>query len=241
MKKNLNLTLMFLAFALIACQKDVLRSDNAEENFPSKSNAGSTNGKDIPLRITVEGVGGDATEYKIKADTKGAYVDGLDNVKAVIDQYGRFIFSTNTSTNYRNAALRRLFFYYDNPEAGYATYTHTSDGSKGRYYFSSDDGVVNGETKKISDMITDEVMCLAVGGSYYETLNTQSWAINFNRGIEANNGLASWIITCKATGSLWEVEPGNCGGSANTLAALKIDQAVRGRYYMPFKFILEKK
>jgi hypothetical protein len=249
---------ILLLISLTACQKFTISDQQSENNTNiSSSNLRSGSLPVISLKVTVSEADASGIAYNITSDGKGDYLNGVDYVQAVLDQYGTFAFNTfNPAMRDKQAVAKRWVTYnFNNPVDPGNTYRPDPSNSK-NYHFST-----GGSTYGTNPVIplqnlgvngNPSTECIYMGNGLGNS--TTGWRVSFRKGCEssATSPTAFAVVTrtrVKATDGVdeWVIQPlGSCSPEANNnVAALRIDDgtsctvSLKGYYYLPFYFTLK--
>jgi hypothetical protein len=249
MKKNLFLHAskaiagaFVLSLAFTACQKDTIREETSEEILLS-SKGSKTSLSPVSLQVTIDNFEG----AKITSDGS-AYINGQQNVKAVIDENGHFLFNTQLSSTY---PVLRSFNYSFSSQLDGSPYTTTVDGSKVANLNS-----IKASSKCIAwvpfqNMTVGESgkQFLGLGGGFIGAYGKQHF-ISFHRSAEEyETSKTAYAQVIRISNDVWEITPvGLCFPSQiQDVAFLRSGSGTRqdptvlhGNYQMPFKFTLSR-
>ncbi len=243
---NLIMSALIFTFVGVSCQKNPVQpSDDSTGsldliNARSKSSASL---QTVSLKVTVNNTGN-----KITNDGAADYTNGTQNVQAIIDQYGNFIFNTQASSHPRSSTVYRGFNYnFSQPLTGYTVQNITVDHKK----------VANFNMIK-SNLSTDPFIplqnlgingnpateCVTLGGGFSSA--TTDYRVSFHRGAEDVSTTASSLVLVtrtkvKATNGTdeWTITPSGCSGNQNIGALRSGDgSTLIGYYSLPFSFTL---
>lgn len=194
---------------------------------------------------------------RITSDPAGDYLDGVDYVKAVLDQYGQFIFDTNNS---RNPAKRYIDLHFTRLYKAVTGDAPPPDPKRNFHFATIKSKFATVDHIKIQEMALNTPQCLALG-SGYGILNEPklSARLSFHRGYEDTDTSPTAYAVVTRTGSIestgtdtWTIAPGGADGTCRnvSLVAKSGDVgAVRngdgtlvyGYYHLPFIFTLTRK
>lgn len=239
---TLIMSALLMTFVIVSCKKnttDTILAPNSEEVARGLS-AKSNSLPQVSLKVTVN----DATGYNITSDGGGEYINGTQNVQAVIDQYGTFVFNTNSATNPNTKAIRWVIYNFNNPVDPANTY-RPSPSITNNYHFSTGGSsfgtnpFIPLQNLGVNGNPTSE--CIYMGNGIYNS--TTAWKVSFHKGLEdvANSPTAFAVVT-RVNLTQWTITPrGACSPIAN-VAALRnnADNFLYGYYNIPFSFTLTK-
>jgi len=197
----------------------------------------------VSLTVTVSNVDGLGTSYGIQDDGKGAYVDGSQDVQAVLDNSGTFAF--NTETGMHRNAIRYVSYDFNHPVDPANTYRPTPSNLR-NYHFSTG-------ASQYSPMVPIQNLgvngnpsseCIYMGNSFANA--TASWRVSFHKGLEdVSNGPTAFAVVTRTSVSpaVWTIAPsGPCSPVSNVAALRSGDGSVLFGYYnLPFYFTLKAK
>jgi hypothetical protein len=203
----------------------------------------------VSLTVTVSNVDGVGNSYAIQNDGNGTYVDGTQDVQAVLDNNGTFAFNTETGTH-RNA-IRYVSYNFNNPVDPANTYRPTPSNLR-NYHFSTGASqyspMIPIQNLGVSGNPTSE--CIYMGNSFASgtslTDPTTSWRVSFHKGLEdVSNGPTAFAVVTRTsvTPAVWTIAPsGACSLVSNVSALRSGDGSVLYGYYnLPFLFTLKAK
>jgi len=243
---TLVMSILFLVFLTISCTKKTTELVQPSEEFvTAKGGGGSPNSLSIvSLRVTIN----DAAGNNITSDNQGEYVNGIDYVQAIIDQYGTFAFNTfSPSQKIRNAVVKRWVNYnFNNPVDPGNTYRPSPEQSQ-NYHFSTGGSsfgtnpFIPLQNLGVNGNPTSE--CIYMGNGIYNSAT--AWRVSFHKGQEdvANSPTAFAVVTrTSISPAEWTITPigGSCTSNSN-VASLRNDATseLYGYYYIPFFFTLK--
>lgn len=260
MKKNLFknafkliMSALLLPFVITSCQKntsDVVLSANSSEITSANLRANAL--PTISLKVTVSNYDANGNAYNIQndGDGKGDYVNGVDYVQAVIDQYGTFAFNTFAS-NPKTVAKRWVNYNFNNPVDPANTYRPSPSITK-NYHFSTGSTTFGTQPfiplQNLGVNGNPATECIYMGNGIYNS--STGWRVSFHKGYEdvSNSPTAFAVVTrTSISPAVWTITPiGTCSPSANSnVAALrsgsgtvKDPEVLHGYYYIPFFFTL---
>jgi hypothetical protein len=186
----------------------------------------------IGLSVQVD----DSDGYLVRSDNGGPYINGVDNVSAVLRASGGLVFDTGTIL----PAVRGMVSQYTNPLAGSSAYSLLLQPGA-HYYWQS----LSGAGIAIQELQVAASMCMSAyfksddGLEFYSTL--------FQSGIEGSAGpTGKWLVT-RISANTWTVENSPvCAGDVVNLRHqlppkrknVAPDWETIGYYHLPFKLIL---
>ena len=250
-----------LALAALAgaCAQDAT-TPVAPESALMANKPGTTSA--VSLTVTIASTCPTTDPYapcRIKGDDQGAYTDGVQNVKAVLDQYGNFIFDTNNS---RSSAIR---FIKHDFSARHADTLGTADGApkpdttRGFYFSMVKSQLSTGKVHLQSmpygaDAGGHDKQCVAFSSGYSLPNSKLTARLSFHRGHEDNEkSPTAYGVVHRVDVNTWTIKPGkgwdcpnvDAANRAQTddVAAVRNDDgsALYGYYHLPFIFTLKRK
>lgn len=253
MKKNLLtqlsktiMTALLFAFAFTSCENETVQPEGNSIDAFSKASARPNSLATVSLKVTVHSMDASGNTYNIQNDGKGDYLNGVDNVQAVLDAAGTFAFNTKSST--KIAAVRWVSYNFNNPVDPANAYRPSPSNSK-NYHFSTGkslfgtDPFIPLQNLGVNGNISSE--CIYMGNGIYNA--TTNWRVSFHKGYEdtATGSTAYAVVTrtkVKATDGVdeWTITPvGTCSANSN-VAALRSGDGITlyGYYNIPFFFTL---
>lgn len=198
----------------------------------------------VSLTVTVSNVDSLGNPYGITNDGQGAYVDGTQNVQAVLDQYGTFAF--NTFTGNHGSATRWLNYDFTHPVDPSNTFQPVQDHTQ-NYHFST-----GGTTFSPSVPLqylgingNPSSQCMYMGNGFVAAART-SYRVSYHKGNEdtQNSPTAFSVFTrVSVSPAVWTVTPvGSCSPNSNVAALRSGDGTILYGYYtIPFFFTLTAK
>jgi hypothetical protein len=243
-------TLLLIAFTGISCKKTVVQPvvDNNSNEITSANLRKSNTYTEVLLSVTLSNNYSDGTACNIQSDANGPYVNGSQNVSAVIDQYGNFLFNTQASSNPRSSTVLRWFNYnFSQPLSGYSAQNINVDHTKmGNFNMIKSNlstlPFIPLQNLGINGNPTTE--CVTLGGGFSST--TTDYRVSFHRGAEDVSTSASSLVFVTRTKvkvpdgiDEWTITPAGCSGNQNVGALRTGDgSTLIGYYSLPFYFTL---
>jgi hypothetical protein len=159
------------------------------------------------------------TDDHIRSDAGGAYLDGVDGVRCIIDLLDDFILQLHYNGK-KNAPRRELFFDFNDPVPGSI--------NRGTFF---EDAFLN----------VDSIGTLAVGESRsaHAQFNTQIGLLRFN---PSSYPGTSYVLVTRTSATTWEiVASAATGGDVAALVQQSKGNSFRllGNYHMPFKITVQ--
>lgn len=253
MKKNLLTQLsktmmaaLLLAFAFTSCENETIQPDGNSTDAFSKASARPNSLATVSLKVTVHRTDASGNTYNILDDGKGDYLNGIDNVQAVLDAAGTFAFNTKSST--RKAAVRWVSYNFNNPVDPTNAYRPSPSNSE-NYHFSTGKSLYGTnpfiplQNLGVNGNISSE--CIYMGNGIKNSAT--NWNVSFHRGNEdtANSPTAFAVVTrtkVKAIDGVdeWTITPiGACSANSNVAALRDTNGTILYGYYnIPFFFTL---
>lgn len=242
------------ALAVGACSEQIqtaLEPDQAV--FAKAAGGGGSTVPSVSLKVAIAAVCPAATDAvcRIRSDKDEAYRDGEQNVKAVFDSYGNFIFDTNTS---RTSAIRHIVHDFSRRygTAGTTAGAPEPDNTRNFHFATMKSQLTNGKVD-IQTMDVLSTQCLALGSGYTLKSNSKLTArLSFHRGQEDNVASPTAYAVFRRTGAdTWTMTPDRTcpnvplGNEAKNddVGAVRNDDgtALHGYYHLPFIFTLTRK
>ena len=229
----------------VACSTEPPIAPTRSSIAASAANAGRTPTlSPISLVVTVDDADASGNAYGIQSDGQGTYTDGVQNVQAVIDQYGSFAFNTfNTTPSRKNPAATRWVHYdFNHPVDPSNTYRPTPSDAN-NYHFSTGASTFSPwvalQNLGVGDNPSSQCGYMGNGISN----STTAWRVSYHKGQEniADSPTAFAVFTrVSVSPAVWTVEAvGSCTGNSNvaSLRNASTDE-LYGYYYIPFHFTL---
>jgi hypothetical protein len=197
----------------------------------------------VSLSVTVSNDDGLGSAYGIQNDGKGAYVDGIQDVQAVLDNSGTFAFNTEVRTN-RNA-VRWVAYNFNNPVDPSNTYRPNPSNLE-NYHFSTGPSQYSPfiaiQNLGVNGNPSSE--CVYMGNTVANA--TTQWRVSFHKGVEdVSNGTTAFAVVTRTSVSpaVWTIAPsGACSPVSNVASLRSGDSSVLYGYYnLPFLFTLRAK
>lgn len=197
----------------------------------------------VSLTVTISNSDGTGGAYGIQNDGKGAYVDGSQDVQAVLDNSGTFAFNTEIRTH-RNA-VRWVTYNFNHPVDPSNTYRPNPSNLE-NYHFSTGPSQYSPfipiQNLGVNGNSSSE--CIYMGNSIANA--TTSWRVSFHKGLEdVSNGSTSFAVVTRTSLSpaVWTITPaGSCSPVSNIASLRSGDSSVLYGYYnVPFLFTLTAK
>jgi hypothetical protein len=197
----------------------------------------------VSLSVTVSDKDAAGNSFNIQSDGKGSYVDGLQDVQAVLDNNGTFAFNTTT----RRTATRWVNYNFNNPVDPSNTY-RPSPSNLANYHFATRASAFGSSVPiqylGVNGNPTSE--CISMGNGMADASSpspsTHSWAVSFHYGKEdvASTPTAYAVVTrTSVTPAVWTITPsGACSPNANVASLRSDDGVLHGYYLLPFYFTL---
>lgn len=236
---------LLLLFVITSCQKntsDVVSPKTSTDDMSANLRANTL--PTISLRITVSNFDANGVAYNIQNDGKGDYVNGVDYVQAVVDQYGTFAFNTIAANNTKTIGRRWVSYNFNNPVDGANTY-RPSPSNSNNYHFST--GGTSFGTQPFIPLQNlgvngnPSTECIYMGNGIANS--TTNWRVSFHKGYEdvANSPTAFAVVTrTNISPAVWTITPvGACSPNSNVASLRSGDGTyLYGYYYIPFLFTL---
>lgn len=235
-----------LLLTFTSCKKNpavVVLSVNASEVTSANLRANSL--PTISLRVTVSNFDPNGNAYNIQNDGKGDYVNGVDYVQAILDQFGTFAFNTLSTSKPNIAAARWVVYNFNNPVDASNNY-RPSPSSSQNYHFSTGSTTFGTQPyiplQNLGVNGNPTTECIYMGNGIYNS--TTGWRVSFHKGYEdvANSATSFAVVTrTSIIPAVWTITPvGICSPNSNVAALRSQDGTVLfGYYYIPFFFTLK--
>ena len=236
---GLFLTALLLVFSFTSCKKQATDLRQSTEESASAKASLSTALPTYSLKVTVDNSSGN----KITSDGLGDYTNGSQNVQAIIDKYGNFIFTTNTITT--RTPSRTLNFDFSNVINQFSTppATNTSKSYTLETLASTVSGIPFTPLQNLGINGNPTTECVSFRGRGV-TNNTIEWRTTFHAGFEdrIDNTTAFGLVT-RINATQWTITAlGNCASAIPNKAALRSGnaQTLYGYYNLPVSLTLTK-
>jgi len=197
----------------------------------------------VSLTVTVSNADDFGAPYAIQNDGGGAYIDGTQDVQAVLDNNGTFAF--NTETGMHRDATRYVSYNFNNPVDPSNTYRPNPSNLK-NYHFSTGASAYspNIPIQNLGVSGNPSTECIYMGNSFANA--TASWRVSFHKALEdVSNGSTAFAVVTRTSVSpaVWTIAPsGPCSPVSNVAALRSGDGSVLFGYYnLPFYFTLKAK
>jgi len=196
----------------------------------------------VSLTVTVANDDGAGSSYDIQNDGKGAYVDGSQDVQAILDGSGTFAFNTEARNR---KATRWVTYNFNHPVDPSNTYRPNPSNLE-NYHFSTGPSQYSPfipiQNLGVNGNASSE--CVYMGNSIANA--TTSWRVSFHKGLEdVSNGATAFAVVTRTSVSpaVWTITPaGSCSPVSNVASLRSGDSSVLyGYYYLPFVFTLTAK
>ena len=249
-------TLLYSSSLALAALVGACAQDSTTPVAPDSALLANRPGTTDPVSLVVAiaadcpGVATDAV-CRINSDDKGSYTDGVDNVKAVLDQYGNFIFDTNNS---RKSAIRYIVHDFSRLFREGTGPAPAPDPKRNFHFATIKSKFATGDHIMIQRMGVNEKQCLALGSGYGLLSDPKlSARLSFHRGQEDNNTSPTAYAVVTRTGeNTWTMAPGGADGTCRNVSlaaqngdvgAVRNDDGTQlyGYYHLPFIFTLTRK
>lgn len=242
MTRRMGLVLGLLAAGMVGCNE----SQSANRIVGVGTDLLDSKGAVTPvsLTVTVSNLDSVGNPYGITNDGQGAYVDGVQNVGADLDQYGTFAFNTFTAN--RGSATRWVNYDFSHPVDPGNTFRPAQDHTQ-IYHFSTG-GTTFSPWIPIQNLGINgnpSTECGYMGNSFSASRST-AYRVSYHKGNEATQSspTAFAVFTrISVSPAVWTVTPvGSCSPNSN-VAALRSDDGtvLYGYYTIPFFFTLTAK
>ena len=234
---KLIMSALLLPFVITSCKKntaDVVLSNS--NDVTSSAQARQTGLAEVSLKVTVN------AGNNITSDGKGVYINGTQNVRAIIDGLGNFLFSTQAS-NSKTAVVRWVNYNFDQPFSGYLPLNLTVDHTKPCDFAMIKSNLPGYSFTPLQNLGANQSECVTLFGSFSSI--TSNYRVSFHRGQEdvSTSPTAFALVTRTSINpAVWTITPiGTCSPKSNAnVAALRSDDGtvLYGYYYLPFFFTL---
>jgi hypothetical protein len=198
----------------------------------------------VSLIVTVSNVDGLGNAYGIQNDGQGTYVDGSQNVQAILDGSGTFAFNTFNANH--GSATRWITYDFTHPVDPTNTFNPPQD------HLLNDHFSTGGTT--FSPYVAIQYLgvngnpsteCGYMGNGFFTNSST-TYRVSFHKGYEdtQNSPTAFAVFTrTSVSPAVWTVQPvGSCSPNSNVASLRSGDGTVLYGYYtIPFFFTLTAK
>lgn len=195
----------------------------------------------VALRVTVEPIDSAGNQCRICSDGGGEYVDGVDAVRATLDQYGNFIVDFGRT----NHEVRELTFDYSQPVDPANSYP-TPAVQRGSY-LSTVDG---NPSLFLQNLPIGSEACVGLQISF-EDGDDLFHANRFRRYV-SDTSESSFLVVTRMDANTWEAEPKpatcNTGAATPYVGTLATSPAIigepytnRGDFHLNFKMTLRRR
>jgi len=242
-------TLWLFASFLTGCikqsQPDITRQPTVVE-FGSKPSGLQQVALTVVLKSTIDNTS--MVQSKINSENGQPYTDGLENVQAIIDQNGNFVFSTNISKS--NLAIR--YVVYDLSDPVDPTNTYVPAFGRGyynqyNYVFTTGNSQYGSAFIPLQNLSIDKSECLAmtcnVNGDGVNSIFKYTIRFHATKD-DLSTSPTAFVIVTRIADNEWKIEPASCG-TANDIGALWTgdtrNEIPKGYFHLPFSFKLTKR
>jgi hypothetical protein len=198
----------------------------------------------VPLSITVSNTDTTGNPSGITNDGQGAYVNGTQNVEAVLDSAGTLVFNTFAAN--RGAATRWVNYDFSRPVDALNLFRPPQDHTQ-NYHFSTGASGFS-PFVPIQYLGTPGYPTSECGymGNGFQAIGSTTYRVSFHKGYEdtASSPTAFAVFArVSLTPAVWTVQPaGSCSPSSNIAALRSGDGTVlHGYYTMSFLLTLTAK
>ena len=234
------ITVLLASHWLTSCKKQTteLATPVANEEIASAKTGGNPNTLHaVSLRVTSS----DAAGNNITSDGKGDYIDGIDLVQAVIDQYGTVALNTLNSNSPKTVAKRWVVYNFNNPVDPNNAYRPAPDNLHNYHFSTGSSRYGTNPFIPLQNLSLNASECIYMGNSVSNS--TITWRVSFHKGNENTpTSPAAFAVVTRINATQWTIAPiGSCSPNSN-VAALRNDDGsiLYGYYNMPFFFTLTK-
>ena len=253
MKKQSYFLAMLMGILFMACQKqtqsDISTANNTSHDNLRSTSLRSTSLSAISLNVIINNytdASANGVLCMIKSENGQQYVDGVDYVKAVIDQNGNFYFNTNTSKN----TLAKRFVVYD---LSYPVAGASATPGFARGYYKQYNYIFSTGSTQYGTIPFIPLQNLGIGLSECIYMNNNingdgvnsifKYTVKFHSSTEDNSITpTAFAIVTRVSDIEWKIEPGSCSSTNNNIAALWTgdtrNEIIIGYYHLPFFFTL---
>jgi hypothetical protein len=199
----------------------------------------------IELVVTISDVDGSGNPYGIQSDGLGAYINGVQEVQAVLDQYGTFAFNTAG----KRTAPRLVKYNFNNPVDPSNTYRPTL-GAVQNHHFSTGGSnyspFIPIQNLGINGNPVSECAYMGNGIADGLSVNSPAWRVSFHKGLEdVSNGPTAFAVITRTSVSpaVWTITPSGACSPVSNVASLRSSDTsfLYGYYNLPFMFTLRAK
>ena len=185
-----------------------------------------------------------AAGNNITSDGGGDYINGTQNVQAIIDQYGTFVFNTLSASNPNILATRWVNYNFNNPVDPANTYRPNPSNTKNCHFSTGGSSFGTNPFIPLQNLGVNgnpATECIYMGNGIANS--TASWKVSFHKGLEDTQASpTAFAVVTRVSPTQWTVTPmGTCSPNSN-VAALRnnADNTLYGYYNIPFSFTLTK-
>lgn len=231
---GLVINIFLIVFAFAGCKKQTIELPaTTGEIITAKAGSKPGTYPVVSLRLTVDDAG-----TNITSDGEGDYINGVDNVKVVFDQYGNFMFS-GASNNPNTPMPRYLNYNFGNP-----LFSYSIGGIERGNFISTGKTETSPTFTPLQNLAEGATQCIGFSAGL---MNIVGGVVNFHRNAgteDTPTTPTAYVYVKKVSSTQWIMTPvpplsGGCSTISN-VAALRINGALYGYYNMPFSFTLTK-
>ena len=177
---------------------------------------------------------------KITSDNGSLYINGVNNVKVVFDQFGNFMYG-RASNNPNTPQPRFLNYNFSDP-----VLPSTARSPEQGKFISSGQTRTSPNSTPPQNLAIGATRCM--GMSFGLTTIPDNAFLIFHRGeddTDAGPNPTAYVYVTRVGADNWEITAvppltGGCSPVSN-VASLRINSIHQGKYNMPFKFLLQRK
>ena len=229
-----------LIFAVTSCTKktsELKQTSNPEEFATASAGNKPATYSVVPLIMTIVDAGN-----RITSDNGNPYINGVDNVKVVFDQYGNFMYGA-ASNNPKVPQPRFLKYDFSDPVTGYAARPDIEQGKS----ISSGQTTTSPNSTPSQNLAIGVTRCIGMTAGFTTLANG---VLNFHRNpyddTDAGINPTAYVYVTRIDNDRWEITavpppPPEACSSVSNVASLRISGILQGKYNMPFKFLLQRK
>jgi hypothetical protein len=236
---GLVMNVLLLAFVITSCTRkttEVGQNASSEEFATAKAGSKPSTYPEVPLIMTVVDAGN-----KITSDNGNPYINDVDNVRVVFDQYGNFMLA-GASNNPHVLQPRFLKYDFSDPVAGYAARPNIEQGK----FISSGETTTSTNSTPPQNLAFGATRCIGMTAGIITIANG---VLNFHRlpydDTDEGANPTAYVYVTRIDNDHWVITPvpptsAGCSSVSN-VGSLRINGVLTGKYNMPFKFLLERK
>lgn len=251
MKKLLPISALMLFFYFLqGCTKQTI-SGPVEQMAEPSSAVKPTGLQSVSLIVELQSsytAAPGTIQSKINSDNGQQYMDGIDYVKAQIDQNGNFSFTTNASKN----SLAKRFVVYDLSDPVDPINTYSPAFGRGyynqyNYIFTTSASQYGSTFIPLQNLLLNQSECIALTGNINgDGVNSIfKYTVRFHATKDdLSDSPTAFAVVTRTADNEWEIEPASCS-TPNDVGALwtgdSRNEVFKGDFHLPFSFRLAKR